>query len=207
MGKVFLSVFIMCFGVSSLCAAERIVLKMYRYKDEQGVTVIRDSVPPHIVSKGYDVIGSDGLLIERVPRALTKEEIEAIEGSASARDAQRRKTEAQEAADRKLLTMFSSPRDAERARERKIEALDVLISVHRGNIIRLRAEYDIFQKQAADIERSGQAVPDHLIEKMDRTDRQIVKLEENIKEKEAEKLVVRASYEKDIERLKELKGL
>lgn len=207
MGKAFLSVFIMCFGVSSLCVAERTVLKMYRYKDEQGVTVIRDSVPPHIVHKGYDVIGSDGLLIERVPRALTKEEIEALEGTASVRDAQRRKDEAQEAADKKLLTMFSSPRDAERARERKIEALDVLISVHRGNIIRLRAEYDIVQKQAADIERSGQPVPEHLIEKMDRIDRQIIKLEENIEEKEAEKLVVRASYAKDIERLKELKGL
>lgn len=178
--------------------------RFYRYVDENGVRVIRDTIPPELVHLGYDILGPDGRVIKTVPRALTEEELKAL--------AKDRKTEAmlaeeaakREAADKKLLTIFSTPKDAERARDRKLEALDVLISVNRGNIVRLKSEYEQAQKQAATRERAGQKVPEHLIEKMERIERQIKKLEETIVDKEKEKDVVREQYAKDIERLKYL---
>lgn len=176
--------------------------KLYRYEDESGVKVIRDNIPPDVIYKGYEILRSDGRLIKRVPPALTPEQLQELKAQKENRKEMQKEAAQQEAADRKLLTIFSAPKDAERARDRKIEALDVLISVNRGNIVRLQSEFDQAQQQAATRERTGKAVPEHLIEKMDRIDRQITKLKGTIAEKENEKQQVREQYARDIERLK-----
>ena len=151
--------------------------RYYRYVDESGVRVIRDTIPPDMVHNGYDILGVDGRLIKTVPRALTEDEINALSEDKKAQAQAAAQAAVQAEADRKLLTIFSTPQDAERARDRKIEALEVLISVNRGNIVRLKSEYDQSQQMAATKERAGQAVPHHLVDKMDRVLRQIEKLE------------------------------
>lgn len=176
--------------------------RYYRYEDNNGQKVIHDSIPPSMVHKGYDILGADGRLIRTVPRALTKEEIEALNAKKESGAVLAEEAAKQAEADKKLLTIFSNPQDAERARDRKLEALDVLISVNRGNIVRLKSEFETAQQLAATRERAGQAVPDHMIEKMDRVDRQIQKLQASNEEKELEKVMVRDQYAKDIERLK-----
>lgn len=191
--------------ISLLFAAASVAgTRYYRYENDAGVKVIRDTIPPEVIYKGYDILGADGRLIKRVPRALTEAELKELEQKKENKEQMAVEAAKQKAADEKLLTIFSNPQDAERARERKIEALDVLISVNRGNIVRLQSEYDQAQQQAAARERAGKKVPEHLIEKMERVERQINKLEETIKEKEQEKEVVREQYAKDIERLKYL---
>lgn len=201
--SVYLRLVILCVGlvttITSFAAS-----RFYRYEDENGVRVIRDTIPPGVVHKGYDILGSDGRLIQSVPRALTKGELEALEATKESREMLAEERAKQETADKKLLTIFSTPKDAERARDRKIEALEVVVSVNRGNIVRLQSEYDQTQQQAAGMERAGKEVPDHLVEKMERVARQIRKLQETIDEKEVEKEQVRAEYARDIERLKEL---
>lgn len=197
LSRLFLVVLCAVFAVTSYGAS-----RYYRYVDENGQKVIRDTIPPELVHKGYDILGSDGRLVKTVPRALTQEEIQAMEDSAESRAVMAEQAAKQDAADKKLLTIFSAPQDAERARDRKLEALDVLISVSRGNIVRLQSEYDEAQQKAAVRERAGQEVPSHLVEKMDRVQRQIIKLEAGIVTKEKEKVAVGERYAKDIERLK-----
>lgn len=195
--KAFLVMMGFVFVAESMAAT-----RYYRYEDNNGQKVIHDSIPPSMVHKGYDILGADGRLIRTVPRALTKEEIEALNAKKESGAVLAEEAAKQAEADKKLLTIFSNPQDAERARDRKLEALDVLISVNRGNIVRLKSEFETAQQLAATRERAGQAVPDHMIEKMDRVDRQIQKLQASNEEKELEKVMVRDQYAKDIERLK-----
>lgn len=194
--RICVVVFTLMFAASSFAAK-----RFYRFEDENGIRVIRDTIPPDLVHKGYDILGADGRVLKTVPRALTQEEIKELEKNQQTDEQRAQQAALQEAADKKLLTIFSAPKDAERARERKLEALDVLISVNKGNITRLKSEFDQAQQEAAANERAGAAVPEHLIEKMDRIERQIQKLEANIDEKELEKDAVREQYAKDIDRL------
>lgn len=173
---------------------------LYRYENDQGIMVINDTVPPEFVHKGYDIISPNGRLIERVPRALTAEELAAK--SAEDRAALDRAKQAE--ADKKLLTIFSSAADAERARDRKIEAIDVNINVTRGNILKLQGDFNTAQAQAAERERAGQKVPEYLVENMENLRRQIESAEASIIEREMEKEVIRKEYQKDIERLRYL---
>ncbi|MBV1920592.1 MAG: hypothetical protein KUG73_07905 [Pseudomonadales bacterium] len=196
-----LALYVAMFGLlSSAVYAES--GKLYRYSDAQGRVVLNDRIPPELISKGYSILNRRGQLIKVVPRELTEEEITLRDGSKGERKQRVLQEALQKKADQRLLTIFSHPEDAERARERKIEALDVMISINQSNIVRLRSEYDVTQEQAAAQERAGKSVGEHLLEKIERFDRQIVKLEETNAEKEEEKLAVRESYAKDIERLK-----
>lgn len=173
---------------------------LYRYENDQGVVVIDYSVPPEFVHKGYDILTRKGRLIERVPRALTPEELaQRSEQERAALELAR-----QQEQDRKLLTIFSSAEDAERARDRKIESIEVYINVTRGNIMKLQGDFNSAQAQAAERERAGQAVPSYLVESMDSLRRQIEQAEASIVEKEQEKEVIREEYAKDIERLRYL---
>ena len=58
--------------------------------------------------------------------------------------------------DRRLLAVFTTPEDAERARDRKLEALDLQISVDRGSVARLQADFDQTQAQAAKAQQQTQ---------------------------------------------------
>jgi len=180
--------------------------RLYRYKDLDGRVVLNGHLPPDVISRGYSILNSHGQVIQVVPRSLTAEELEARDGSKEERAARAQTASRQNRADQRLLTIFSAPEDAERARERKIEALDVIISINKGNIARLLAEFDTAQGKAAAQERSGQAVTSYLLEEIGRFERQINELEDTNAEKEKEKLIVRESYAKDIARLKLLIG-
>jgi len=185
-------------GLIGVLASQSVLAATYyRYKNNQGREVLTQTLPPEVVARGYEVLNERGMVVQVVPRALTKEEL-----AAKAKEEAEKKARAEQLEkDKQLLTIFSSPRDAERARDRKLEAIDVTISVTRGNITKLQNEFNTAQAQAAKAERSGQAVPDYLVSKMESYSRQIRQAEESITDKEQEKDSIRKEYQADIERL------
>ena len=172
----------------------------YRYTNNDGQLVIGQSVPAEFAALGYEVLNAQGRVIKVVPRALTEEELAAREAH---QERQREKAD-QLLRDRKLLNIFSSPEDAERARDRKLEALDVYINVTQGNIIKLKNDYSQAQAQAAQLERAGEKVPQYLLDKLTSLSRQMDKAKQSIAQKEQEKDQIRAEYQKDVVRLREL---
>lgn len=183
-----------------LCSAELQAALYYRYENDQGIKVITQAMPPQFVHKGYEILNDAGRVVKVVPRALTEQERAAL----SEQERDKRAEAEQLERDRRLLSIFSSPEDAERAQERKLEAIDVYINVTRGNINKLRGDYNNAQAQAAQKERAGQAVPEFLVTKMDNFQRQISEAEASIVEKENEKEMIRKEYAKDIDRLRYL---
>lgn len=170
---------------------------LYRYENEQGIKVISQTMSPQFVKNGYEILNENGRVIKVVPPALTKEELEAL----SEEEKQKRFSEEQLLRDKKLLSIFSKPEDAERARDRKLEAIDGYIGLTKGNILKLKGDYGQLQERAAQIERGGKEVPDHLLDNMASLQRQVRLSEESIVEKEQEKNVIRQAYQKDIDRL------
>ena len=79
---------------------------MYRYKDDQGRTVMSATVPPEIVPKGYDVLNAQGRIIETVAPALTAEQIRARDEAIEREKREEEERKAQELADQKLLKQY-----------------------------------------------------------------------------------------------------
>ncbi len=178
--------------------------KLYRYTNDKGVVVLDFQIPPDHIYRGYTVLSPSGTVLEVVPPSMSpkqREELKLREPEVLRAQEEKKK---RDEADRRLLAVFSTEEDAARARDRKLEALDLQISVDKGNVARLQSELDTTQAQAANKERAGQPVPDYIVEKIDSLSRQITTLGEGIKKRQQEKEIIRKAADFDVERLKYL---
>lgn len=180
---------------------------VYKYKDDEGNTHIGQSIPPQFVKQGYVITDRYGQVLREVERALSKEEIKAMLDQETASERSVRLARERRQKDLLLLKTFSSAEDAERARDRKLAALDVIIDITKGNILRLEIEYENHQKQAAQYERMGNSVPPEIFVELEDLQGQMDEAFQFVKVKEDEKEAVRLDYEADIDRLNQLRGV
>jgi hypothetical protein len=186
-------------AASALCnaASEE---RLYRYKNDKGVTAIDDHVPPEFVKNGYDVLTRDLRVIETVPRQLTGAEGKRQRAAA---DAARKQAEW----DKRLLLRYSNPVDIEEARDRALAEFDVRISILQSNLRSIRSQIEAEQARAADMERRGQPVPEAVTRNIAALKKEIAFTEDSVAQRRKEKEATRTSFQNDIERFKVLNPL
>jgi chromosome segregation ATPase len=175
---------------------------MYRYTDENGQIVISNTIPQSASKRGYDILSSNGRVIETVDPAPTAEEIAERE----ARKRQEKQQALQLEKDRKLLERFSNPDDAVRAMYRKIRELEGLSQLKRGNISVIENQLDAEQERAADLERSGRDIPEATLQKISRLEANIRDLEREINAQQSEIDAVKQTFLRNIKRLEAITG-
>lgn len=173
---------------------------LYRYKDEQGNTVIGYSVPPKYASQGYEVITKDGRLIEVIERQLSAEELANLSDEEKAKRTVEADRQKQIERDESLLLRYSSVDDIEDAREREMRELNIRLSILRGTIAGLKGKMEAEQRRAANIERSGRSVPDAIMKNIAAIRMELQSVTESVDKRKAEIEVVRQAYQADIDR-------
>lgn len=170
---------------------------MYRYKDDNGRMVISSTVPQEASTRGYEILNSQGRVVERIDPAPTEEELR------QRADTERKQQEAEEqrVRDKALLRRYRHPDDAVRALHRKVDELEGLIQLKRGNISVIESQLDAEQSRAANLERSGREIPDATLDKIERLQAQIQDIEAEIDTQAREIEQIQADYRADIERL------
>ncbi|CAM3392938.1 DUF4124 domain-containing protein [Pseudomonas floridensis] len=188
---------LLCLGMLSsslIQAADVPELRLYRYVDNRGVTVIdRLGVPPEYVAKGYEVLNTHGRVVQVVAPAPTAEQIRQVEAD-----------KAQSEANAKLLGLYSSVDEVDRVKARKLAELDTLIGVAQGNIQGLSAQQRSLQGQAADQERAGRPVPQAIIDQLDDLRNQQQKLQSDIEGYQAMRAKAEAGFAADRTRVQQL---
>lgn len=147
--------------------------ELFRYRNSAGVVVLANTIPAEYAAQGYTVIDHRGRVIRVVPRQLSDEEIRArSEAEAAEREAQAARL-ARRRQDEELLRLYSTPDDVERALARKLASIEGAIDTVEANIQRLRTQKRNLQARAAEIERSGQPIPQQVISGIRSLDDQI----------------------------------
>ena len=168
----------------------------YRYVNDKGVTVLdRQGVPPQFIGKGYEVLNEQGRVVKVVPPAPSPEEMK-----------RQLAEKARANSDAQLLRLYSTPEDVDRAKARKLAELDGLISVARGNLQSLRTQQANLQSQAADAERAGNQVPEHLVAQIENLKAEQVHTQGDISRYQDARKQAEASFDADRARLSELLG-
>ncbi|SOB76848.1 protein of unknown function [Marinobacter sp. LV10R510-11A] len=175
---------------------------MYRYSDEEGQLVISNTIPQQATKRGYDILNSNGRVMETIPPAPTEAEIVARE----AEKQRQKELTLQREKDARLLKRFSHPDQAIKAMHRKLGELQGLIQLKRGNISVISSQLDSEQSRAADMERNGQKIPDATLEKIYRLESQIRDIEREISGQAQEINSLKQAFEKDIKRLEKVTG-
>jgi len=173
---------------------------LYRYVNENGVTVINYSIPPQYVHKGYEILNRDGTLHQVVPRSLTEEEMADQSGEAYQARVDAEEAERLRKWDESLLIRYSSIEDIEAARDRALSELRIRISILRSNVRSLKSQVESNQQRAADTERRGGEVPVEVLAAIDGLQSEIVETERSIQERMREANVVEQGFKRDIDR-------
>lgn len=187
-------------AATGLAGAEQ-VARWYRYYDDNKQSNVTDSITPEHVARGYDELTASMQLIRHVgpQKALTPQEIAAAKAKRDA-EAQRAKD------DKQLLRLYSSPADAEHARDRQLDALQLRIDFSSNSLGNLRQRRAAEAQKAAAFERTGKPVPADLKQNIANYDKQIQSAQGEVAQRKADQDKVRAEFAPTIQRLVELTG-
>lgn len=171
-------------------------VEYYRYVNDKGVTVIdRLGVPPEFIEKGYSVVNEQGRVVRVVPPAPNAEERKRmVEEKAKA------------SSDAQLLRIYTEVADVDRARDRKLAELDGVISVAQSNLNSLRTQQANLQASAAENERIGRPVPEHLLVQIDNLKAEQEGLQRDIQRYQKTRADAEAGFAADRARLEVLVG-
>jgi len=174
--------------------------RLYRYEDANGRVVISNTVPQEAVAGGYQILNSQGRVVETVEPAPTEEELAARAAEAEAQ----RQAEIRRQQDLVLIQRYSGPNDAVRAWNRKREELEGITDIRKGNITVLQRQLESEQTKAADLQRAGREIPDSILLSISRLEGQIAALEQDIEEQAERTPALAKEYKADIERLEQI---
>lgn len=180
--------------------------ELYKYVNEDGVTVLDSHVPARYVKNGYSILSMDGRVLEVVPRALSDREIEERDSELAEQRTKEKFEREQKIADQNLMRIYGGPEDVVRARDTKLASIEGFINTSRGNLARLESQKRTLESQLADIERAGGTISKERLVQVRSVEMRIRNNEAEIEEKMAEMDQLRADFTADLKRVRELYG-
>ncbi len=178
--------------------------ELYRYRNDQDVVVVDDSVPPEYVARGYEVLNERGVVIRVVPRVLTPEELADANSQLRLEEAAALEEQRLRKWDQTLLLRYSSIEDIEAHRDRALADLRLRVGILKSNRRNYKQQIETYQSQAADLERRGQTVDEALLKAIVSLQKELAATDRQIADRNGEVEEVRASFEADIERFRML---
>ena len=177
------------------------------WKNKDGVRECGNIVPPEYAQQGSETKDKFGVTIGTTGRAKTMEELAAERAANREKDAAAEETKKREAADRVLLDTFTTEDDMILTRDGQVAHLDSQIHLVQSHIEKLQKNLDQMIERAAEIERRGEKPGIEVVKNIDDVRTQITDNHKFIDTKHQEQETIRARFDSDIARFRELKGI
>jgi hypothetical protein len=185
--------------------------RMYRWVDDKGVVHYGDTIPPQFANRDRDVLNQQAISVGFEEGEVTPEEraeIERLETEAEA--AARAKAEIARR-DRMLLQTYLSVADIEDLRDRRLELLESQIKVTELYLSNLRKRFTGLQQEASrfkpySTDAAARQIPENLALDLSRTEASISLYEQTLARTRNDQQNLKAAFDEDIVRFKELKG-
>jgi hypothetical protein len=189
--------------LGALPAASHAEIKCWT--NSEGVRECGNVVPPEYAQEGHEELSEEGIVVDTQERAKTAEEL-AAEREAKEQQTQREiDARVQAERDRVLLDTFTTEEDLLLARDGKLKAIDTRIEHTQQVTDKLKEKLAELEEAAADGERAGKKVSDELQNEIAGLEQQISEQMSFIEERNKEKEDLRAQFDLDLARYRELK--
>lgn len=187
-------------------AAEQKSGRLYKWTDENGKVHYGDMIPPQYSKQERKVLNDQGVEVKTLDAAKTPEQLAEEQRLAAQRLEQERIASDQLSHDRMLLATFTTEDDMVMTRDGKIAAIDGVLRVTRDRIEKIELSLADLTREAAELERGGKPISDNLHEQILGARGQIQRYLDYIASKRREQEGIRAQFEGDIRRFRELKS-
>ncbi|RFC32792.1 MAG: protein of unknown function (DUF4124) [Candidatus Nitrotoga sp. SPKER] len=179
--------------------------KLYKWVDDKGVTHYGEVIPPEYINKSNVLLNDKGHLIKR------NEEINDAGRRANVEDETKKRIDNEakmelSRKDKALLNTFSNEKEIDLARDRNLRQVESLISSIQSLQRAARESLTNYQQEAEGIKRVGKKLPVSLQTDITEGENKLAKLQLDLVKAQEKSASVKASYEADKMRFRELNG-
>lgn len=190
---------------SAICLSAS-AAQLYRYKNEQGLMVLTQTLPAEYATKGYEILNEKGRVIKVIPPALTPEQI-AERDAALERERQAKiEKQKQDKIDEELKILYSHPNDAVRVLDRRIQDFEGLIEVKKAKVDNLQALISEEESAAAARQRKGLPVTEDSLIKIGNLQKEVARNKADIDELKNDIASLLVTFDQKIKRLEVITG-
>lgn len=175
-----------------------------KWVDEQGVTHYGDTIPPQYVNQSSTELSTKGVVVKKTERAQTAEERRAIEEDKARKQESQAREQEQQRRDRALLNTYTSETEIDLTRDRNLQQAEVQTQSAELRIKQVTERLTKYRKQADGMTQSGKPVAADLKQDIENAEREILHLRESIQQKKKDMEAIRARFETDKQRYREL---
>lgn len=179
--------------------------KLYKWVDEQGLVHYGDSVPPEYATQEQHIINGQGVEIAHLDAQKTPEQL-------AAEDQKKAAAIEQEHRDQNLLNTYVSLQEIERLRDQRLALLadqmrltNQFIDMANGRLKKIESVLGKFKPYSDD--PNAPPMPDQVADDLVHIGTELHTQEQNLHEKQTEEATMRAQFEADLARFKQLKGI
>ena len=188
---------------AALCAAFcfNAEAKLYKWVDENGTTHYGETIPPEYANRDTKKL-EKGRISDRddtfdsVKQKSAKKDITADKATL---EAKRR--------DDALLNSYSNEKEIDLARDRNLLQIEARINSYGTLIKSAQANVDDLHKESDNRTKNGRKIPQSLTDDIAAAEARVAKLQKDLETNQKESDAVKARYEADKQRYRELKGL
>lgn len=177
----------------------------YRYVDERGRVIYSDTMPPQQAGRGHQELDKQGRVVREVGRTvLTPEEKRQAEATRRQAEQARQQRLEQERRDKALLSSYTSEAEIDLVRERAMELEQLRISS-----LQTQMNYasEKLAHANAEIAKRPANPPRTALQIRDEAQSELARIGERLAQAQANLEEIRAKYDADKVRYRELKGL
>jgi hypothetical protein len=184
--------------------------KLYKWTDKNGVIQYGDKIPAEYANVDRNVLNDQGVRVGFEEGEITEEERAVIAERERQAEAVRLARLEVARHDRMLLETYLSVADIEDLRDRRLELLESQIKVTELYLNNIRKRLVDLQEEASGYKpytavANAPQIPEYLAVDISRTTASILVFEESLARTRADQESLRASFDKDIARFRELK--
>lgn len=200
-----MKIFSACLVLIVVVFSTAVEAKLYKWVDDKGVTHYGEVIPPEYTNKSNVLLNDKGRLIKR------NEEINNTERRANEEDEAKKRIDNEaklelSRKDKALLNTFSNEKEIDLARDRNLHQVESLISSIQSLQKSARESLKNYQLEAEEMKRAGRKLPVSLQADITEGENKLAKLQLNLVKAQEKAAAVKASYEADRMRFRELNG-
>ena len=180
--------------------------KLYKWVDDNGTTHYDDTIPPEYANRDASQLNSQGRVEKHIEKLTPEERRTKEDGDAKKQAAQQAAIEAKRR-DVALLSTFSNEKEIDLARNRSEQQVEARISSSKTMLASAQGSLLAHHKEQDDLLRQNKKIPASLTEDIAENEVRVARFKKELAQNEQELAGVKARFEADTVRYRELKGL
>jgi chromosome segregation ATPase len=191
--------------VASVMFCANVEAKLYKWVDDNGTTHYGETIPPEYANKDTTQLDDKGFVEKHVEK-LTPEERQAKAKDNAKKNAEQQAAVESQRKDDALLSTFSNEKEIDLARDRSVQQVEARVDSYKTLLKSAQETLAGHHKELDNFNSQNKKIPVSLTEDIAESEAKVAKLQKDLDQSEKELANIKARFESEKLRYRELKN-